>query len=164
MGFDFKLAAKIAPLAVLTPSLAIAAYHYAKKDDNVEQEKAKNAEKNKQVSDPKVEAEAADVAKKLLDTAINAFDNVKKMVTDPFENPKNAKHTVKAGENLSMIAKKYRTSVAAIQAANGIDDPNKIKEGQVLKVPGGVVAEKPANDVENEKVENFDFAKFIKLN
>ena len=155
MGFDFKLAAKIAPLAVLTPSLAIAAYHYAKKDDNVEQEKAKNAEKNKQVSDPKVEAEAAEVAKKLLDTAINAFDNVKKMVIDPFENPKNAKHTVKAGENLSMIAKKYRTTVAAIQAANGIDDPNKIKEGQVLKVPGGVVAEKPANDVENEKVENF---------
>ena len=135
MGFDFKLAAKIAPLAVLTPSLAIAAYHYAKKDDNVEQEKAKNSENNKRVSDPKVEAEAADTAKKILDTAINAFDNVKKMVIDPFENSKNAQHTVKAGENLSMIAKKYRTSVAAIQAANGIDDPNKIKEGQVLKIP-----------------------------
>ena len=149
-------------LAALSPSAALVKYAFDNVRDNKKADNDTATYKSKPqpqpkapVKDPKVETEAAETTKKLFDTAINAFDNVKKMVTEPFDNPKNAQHTVKAGENLSMIAKKYRTSVADLQAANGIDDPNKIKEGQVLKVPGGVVAEKTADNAENEKVEKF---------
>jgi len=44
------------------------------------------------------------------------------------------KHTVKAGENLTTIAKKHGVSIADIQKLNGIKDANKIAEGQVLKI------------------------------
>jgi len=42
---------------------------------------------------------------------------------------------VKAGESLSAIALRYGVTVAAIQAANGIKDPNKIVTGQKLVIP-----------------------------
>ena len=43
-------------------------------------------------------------------------------------------YTVKSGDNLSSIAKKYGTTVSALAAANGIANPNLIYAGQVLKV------------------------------
>lgn len=43
-------------------------------------------------------------------------------------------HTVKSGENLSKIAKKYGTTVAAIKKANGLKSDN-INVGQKLKIP-----------------------------
>lgn len=43
-------------------------------------------------------------------------------------------HKVKSGENLSVIAKKYGTTVAAIKNANGMTSDN-LKIGQVLKLP-----------------------------
>lgn len=44
------------------------------------------------------------------------------------------KHTVKSGENLTLIAKKYGVSIADIQKLNSIKDANKISEGQILKI------------------------------
>ena len=43
-------------------------------------------------------------------------------------------YTVKSGDTLSGIAKKYATSVAKLQSKNGISNPDKIYAGQVLKV------------------------------
>jgi len=54
-------------------------------------------------------------------------------------------HYVKSGETLGAIAKRYRTSVAAIQRLNGIRDPRTLRIGQRLKIPGrGLAASSPA--------------------
>ncbi len=45
-------------------------------------------------------------------------------------------HTVSRGETLASIAAKYGVSVSAMLAANNIADPNLIKVGQKLVVPG----------------------------
>lgn len=45
-------------------------------------------------------------------------------------------HTVTRGETLASIAAKYGVSVSAMLAANSIADPNLIKVGQKLVVPG----------------------------
>lgn len=44
-------------------------------------------------------------------------------------------HEVKAGETLTRISAQYGVSVAAIQEANGIDDPTKIRVGTQLTIP-----------------------------
>lgn len=44
-------------------------------------------------------------------------------------------YVVQAGDTLAAIAQQYDTSVAALQAANGIADPNNIRIGQVLVIP-----------------------------
>ncbi len=46
-------------------------------------------------------------------------------------------HVVRRGETLQAIALRYRTSVAAIAAANGLRNPNLIYVGQRLRIPGG---------------------------
>jgi LysM repeat protein len=48
--------------------------------------------------------------------------------------PKSSSHTVKSGDNLYNIAKRYGTSVAAIQKANGTKGAM-IKPGQSLVIP-----------------------------
>ncbi|MEC0539052.1 LysM peptidoglycan-binding domain-containing protein, partial [Bacillus glycinifermentans] len=45
-------------------------------------------------------------------------------------------YTVKKGDALSVIAKKYNTTVKALQSLNNIKDPNKIYVGQKLKISG----------------------------
>jgi LysM repeat protein len=44
-------------------------------------------------------------------------------------------HTVKRGETLSGIAAKYKTTVARLAALNGISNPNRIRPGQIIKLP-----------------------------
>ena len=44
-------------------------------------------------------------------------------------------HTIKAGDNLTSIAVKYGSTVAAIASANDIKNINNIKVGQVLIIP-----------------------------
>src|SRR3954464_14610348 len=44
-------------------------------------------------------------------------------------------YVVQAGDSLSKIAKMFGVTVAALVAANGIQDPDKIAEGQRLKIP-----------------------------
>lgn len=46
-------------------------------------------------------------------------------------------HVVQPGENLFRISLRYGTTVQAIQAANGILNPNYIRAGQVLLIPSG---------------------------
>lgn len=48
--------------------------------------------------------------------------------------PKTTRHTVRAGENLYNIAKRYGTSVTAVQKANGIKG-SLIRPGQSLVIP-----------------------------
>ncbi|EIR6826644.1 LysM peptidoglycan-binding domain-containing protein [Listeria innocua] len=43
-------------------------------------------------------------------------------------------YTVKSGDNLTAIAKKYKTSVSKLQSLNNIKNPNLIKVGQKLRV------------------------------
>ena len=44
-------------------------------------------------------------------------------------------YIVKSGDSLSAIASRFRTTVAKIQAANNIADPNRIYVGQRLTIP-----------------------------
>jgi LysM repeat protein len=46
------------------------------------------------------------------------------------------KHTVKSGETLGTIAKKYGVKMADLGAANNITDPQKIYAGMELVIPG----------------------------
>ena len=57
--------------------------------------------------------------------------------------------SVAPGETLLGIADEYGTTVAALEAANNLTDPNTIVAGSVLQVPGaaGVVADTPKNTV-----------------
>ncbi len=45
-------------------------------------------------------------------------------------------HYVKSGETLGAIARRYRTSVAAIARLNGLRNPRALRIGQRLKIPG----------------------------
>lgn len=47
-----------------------------------------------------------------------------------------ARHRIAAGENLPRLAARYATTSAALAAANGLKDPNLIREGAELQVPG----------------------------
>jgi len=47
-----------------------------------------------------------------------------------------ATHTVRRGETLTHIARRYGTSVQALRAANGWPDPRQIRAGQQLRIPG----------------------------
>jgi LysM repeat protein len=44
-------------------------------------------------------------------------------------------YTVVEGDTLAIIAQRFGTTVAALQSANGIEDPNTINVGQVLIIP-----------------------------
>ena len=46
-------------------------------------------------------------------------------------------HVVRAGENLTTIARRYGTTPAALATANGIASANMVREGDKLTVPGG---------------------------
>ena len=46
-----------------------------------------------------------------------------------------ARHTVKKGETLSLIARHYRVPMRRIMAANGLKDANKIRSGMTLIIP-----------------------------
>ena len=46
-------------------------------------------------------------------------------------------YTVQAGDTLSAIARQYGTTVEELVRLNGLENPNLILVGQVLKVPGG---------------------------
>lgn len=63
-------------------------------------------------------------------------------ITKPTEKPSTtstgATYTVKKGDTLSAIAKKYGTTYAVLAAYNGIENPNLIYVGQVIKIPKSV--------------------------
>jgi membrane-bound lytic murein transglycosylase D len=45
-------------------------------------------------------------------------------------------HRVRRGQTLSLIAKKYGTSVGALRQHNRIRNPGQLRAGQMIKVPG----------------------------
>lgn len=53
------------------------------------------------------------------------------------ETPGGATHTVSPGETPGAIARRYGVSVEALMRANNIDDPRRMRAGQVLMIPGG---------------------------
>jgi LysM repeat protein len=53
-------------------------------------------------------------------------------------------YVVKQGDYLSTIASKFHVSVAEIMALNGISDPNKVRVGQTLILPGKLDIEETA--------------------
>lgn len=60
------------------------------------------------------------------------------MQTEPSpttEEQRPAVHVVQRGEVLSRIGARYKVSVAALAAANGLADPNRIYPGQRLRIP-----------------------------
>lgn len=62
-------------------------------------------------------------------------------------------HTVVAGDTLTKIATQHKSSVAAIEQANGLEATATIHVGQVLKIPSKLVQEtKTAPDKENPPV------------
>ena len=65
------------------------------------------------------------------DKALQAVNNLPK-----FMPPEYAIHTVRPGETLSVIARKYGTSVQAIAQLNGLQYPYLIKVGIRLRIPG----------------------------
>ena len=50
--------------------------------------------------------------------------------------PRHATHRVRSGETLSVIARRYGTSVSAIMRANGLSSANRLRVGQRLNIPG----------------------------
>jgi len=54
-------------------------------------------------------------------------------------------HTVKRGDTLSRIAKRYGTTIAAIAQANGIKNYRTLRVGQVLAIPGAEYSPPPEN-------------------
>ena len=56
-------------------------------------------------------------------------------------------HRVAPGENLTLIAHRYGTTIAAIAAANSIGNPSLLRVGQKLTIPGVQRAQSPAATV-----------------
>ena len=54
-------------------------------------------------------------------------------------------YTVKSGDTLSAIAKKYGTTYQKLASYNGISNPNKISVGQKIKIPGSTATETGSN-------------------
>ncbi|HET9417183.1 MAG TPA: LysM domain-containing protein [Candidatus Limnocylindria bacterium] len=56
-------------------------------------------------------------------------------VPTPTPAPQPQTYTVVEGDTLALIAQRFGTTVEALQAANGIEDPDEIVIGQVLVIP-----------------------------
>ncbi len=64
----------------------------------------------------------------------------------PAADPKtNVTHTVRAGESLDQIARKYGVRAAEIATLNRIANPNKLTAGKALTIPGVSVSATPFN-------------------
>jgi len=67
-------------------------------------------------------------------------------------------HRVQRGDSLSVIAARYRTNVRELMALNGLSNRNRIRAGQVLRLPfaGDVPAVAIDGDAETYRVRNGD--------
>ena len=58
-----------------------------------------------------------------------------KLIFSPVETPESTFHEVAPGDNLSGLAKKYKTTVTLLKKSNRLDSADKIYVGKKLKVP-----------------------------
>lgn len=72
--------------------------------------------------------------KERLEAAGYNYDEIQKIVNKKLEKPKQIIYTVKKGDTLSAIARKYNTTVSAIAKKNNIANPSKIYAGQKLVI------------------------------
>lgn len=66
-------------------------------------------------------------------------DEVNKRLAAPADT--GSTYTVQSGDTLTYIARKYGLTYQEIAEYNGINDPNRIYTGQVIKIPGKAAAE-----------------------
>ncbi len=52
--------------------------------------------------------------------------------------PETVTYVVQPGDSLSEIAQRFNVTIEAVMEANGITDPDSIREGQELLIPGGI--------------------------
>jgi LysM repeat protein len=69
-------------------------------------------------------------------TLPDAFSPAKKAPVSLGNGPASTSYTVQSGDTLSAIGAKFGVSTSSIAQANGIANPDAIRAGQVLKVPG----------------------------
>ena len=67
------------------------------------------------------------------------------------------RYTVKAGDTLSEIAKKNNTTVRAIMKASGIENADKIRVGQKIKIPDDVKREGPYGNITQKELKSGDY-------
>ena len=74
---------------------------------------------------------------KLPKGAVSAPDEVFASIPSKLRPPKRPKKTykVRSGDSLSGIAAKFKTSVRSLMNLNGIKNPNRLRAGQVIKLP-----------------------------
>lgn len=60
--------------------------------------------------------------------------------------PETQTHTVRPGDTLGAIARRYGTTVQALAQRNNIENPDLIHPGQVIRITGGSRAVEPVND------------------
>ena len=63
------------------------------------------------------------------------YNEVQEKVNEILKNNDIIIYTVKSGDTLSNIAKKYNTSTQILAEYNNISNPNKIYVGQIIKIP-----------------------------
>lgn len=68
--------------------------------------------------------------------SVKPVSQVKSIEATPVKKPEPTPvyYTVQKGDNLETIAKKYKTTVAALQKLNNLNNPNLIYNGQKLKL------------------------------
>ena len=121
--------------------LTEAGYNYAEIQAIVNKLAAKNpepvpAKTNEQIAQEVIDGKwgVGTERKEKLKAAGYDYDAIQKIVNDKLEKPKQVIYTVKKGDTLSAIAKKYNTSVSTIAKKNNIANPSKIYVGQRLVI------------------------------
>ena len=99
---------------------------------------------NKTTSEPQITKSIVDLAQEVIarkwgdgevrKQALGSLYNEVQAKVDEILKAKNTIYTVKSGDTLSGIAKKFNTTYQSIAAKNGIKNPNVIYPGQVLKI------------------------------
>jgi LysM repeat protein len=73
------------------------------------------------------------------------------LITTPRQMPEKTDYTIRSGDYLSKLAREFGTTKALIQKSNQIDDPNRIRQGDRLrilnKVDFSIHVRKRANDL-----------------
>lgn len=114
-------------------SVGLNGYKKADQPEKKQPDKKKsNDELAKEVIDGKW-GNGEDRRKRLTKAGYN-YDEVQSIVNKMLDEPQETLYTVKAGDTLSAIAKKYGTTVSAIAKKNNIKDVNLIYTGQMLKI------------------------------